>query len=245
MAAASDIIQDALEKLGIYAAGETINSNDQSRCLTLLNNILDSWSNESLTTFEELEQSGAMVVNQQSYQIGSGAADFNITRPLRIKDGPGAAYLQDTNGNKYPVNVRPRDQWNLITNPTQVTANVPTDMFYDPQYPIGIIKVFPIPNISWTLYWDSYLQFTTFATVSTTVSLPPGYIKAMVDCLAEEAWPYFKPDVLQIPMHIVRSAMRSKGNIKRTNRRENVAVYDREIVSRGGGTYNPYSDRGY
>ena len=245
MALCSDILQDAAEKMGVYASTELLsnNSSDQTRMFNVLNNMLDSWSNESLTCFEELEQSGVLVVGQSQYTIGSGG-NFNVTRPLRIKDGPGAAYILDPNGNKYGVTVRPRDSWNLISNPTEVTANVPTDIFYDPQYPLAVMNVFPIPNISWTLFWDSYLPFTVFASVGTAVSLPPGYVKAMVDNLAVEAWPYFKPDGPPPPQLLMRQAMISKGNVKRTNRRDNVAVYDREIVAGGAyGTYNIYSDR--
>lgn len=241
MTTARDLIQDALERIQVYVPSETATDADAARGFSVLNQMMDSWSNESLTCYEELEQNGAMVVGQSSYQIGAGAADFNTTRPLRIKDGPGAAYLLDTNGNKYGVNVRTRDQWNLIANPSQVTANVVTDIFYDPQYPVGIINVFPVPNMTWTLYWDSYLQFTRFATLASALSLPPGYEKAISENLAVDLAMYFP--TAKITPSLVQAASRSKGNIKRTNRRENVAVYDRELIARGTGVYNVWSDR--
>lgn len=242
---ASDIIQDAAEKIGVYASNELVSNNatDQARFFTILNNMLDSWSNESLTCYAVQEQSGTLVVGQSQYTIGTGG-NFNLVRPLRVIDGPGAAYILDPNGNKYSVDVRPRDSWNLISNPTEVTANVPTDIFYDPQYPLAVMNVFPIPNISWTLFWDSYLPFTAFSGVSTPVSLPPGYTKALADNLAVEAWPYFKPDGAPPPALLIRQAAISKGVVKRNNRRDNQAVYDREIVAGAAyGTYNVWSDR--
>lgn len=245
MTTALDIITDALLKNQFIDSGTVVTDTDAQLGLTVLNNMMDSWSNESLSCFYILQQSGTMVVNQWQYQIGIGAADFNIVRPLRILENPGTAYLQDPNGNRYPVAVRPLDQWNLIGNILQVNSNVPTDIFYDPQYPFGIINVFPIPNISWVLNWDSYAQLMDFANLTTVLSLPPGYEKAVKDNLAVELFPYFCAKGEQINPVVVAVAARSKGNVQRTNLRPNVAVYDPELVARPAqSTYNIYRDTG-
>lgn len=203
--------------------------------------MVDQWSNESLMTYAILEQSGTLVPGQWQYTIGSGG-NFNLTRPLRILNGDGTCYVMDNNGNRYNLEVVPRDRWNLIGNITQVTSNFPNTLFYDPQYPLGIINLYPVPNISWTLYFDSYLQLTDFSSLSATMSLPPGYQAAIQDCLAVELWRFFKPDTVPIPQSTLAIAARSKGNVKRTNLRENIANYDPEIVSRANSTYNPYTD---
>ena len=39
--------------------------------------------------------------------------DFNMTRPIRIIDGPGTAYIRDSNNNDYAVDVVPQDKWNM------------------------------------------------------------------------------------------------------------------------------------
>lgn len=239
MTTARDIVQDALEMLGVYAAGETMTDADAERGLTRLNNMMDSWSNESLSCYQILEQSGAMQVGVASYSIGTGGT-FNMTRPLRISDAPGSAYLQDTNGNNYPVKVVPRDYWNLIGSRI-VTSNVPDTLFYDPQYPLGIINVFPVPTINWTLFWDSFLQLTDFANLSATLSLPPGYELAIKTNLALHLKPYFS--VANIDPLVIEQARESKANIKRTNLRPETAKYDPEIVARAQGSYNIYSDR--
>lgn len=243
MTVASDLITDALQKIGVYAAGEPLSAADSALGLRLLNRMLDSWSNESLTCYAILEQSHALTVNQYQYTIGTGG-NFNMTRPIRIIGSPGSVYLLDTNGNRYNLEVVPRDKWNLIGNITQVTSNIPNTLFYDPQFPLGVINVYPIPNIAWTLYWDSYQQFTDFAAIGTTVSLPPGYEKAIVDNLAVEYWPYWKADQAQVNPTILRDATISKGNVKRVNIRDNIARYDPEIVARGISTYNIYTDGG-
>lgn len=240
MAKFIDLATEAYRKIGYYAPGEVISDADAQQAFNTANDMLDSWSNESLTCFATLEQSGVMQPGVGSYTLGAGGV-FNMTRPLKLIGGPGAAYLMDTNGSRYDVEVVPRDQWNLVTGNTLVNANVPMYLFYDSQNPLGVINVWPIPNIAWTLYWDSYLQLVDFVSIASTLTFPPGYKKAIQDCLAVELWPYcFKGD---IPALLVELASKSKGNIKRTNIRENVAVYDVALTARTGNTYNVYTDQ--
>ena len=203
--------------------------------------MLDSWSNESLMTYCITEQSGTLNPGQYQYTIGPGGY-FNTTRPLRILGGGGTCYVVDNNGNRYNLEVVPQDRWNLIGNIAQVTANFPNTLFYDAQYPLGIINLYPIPTISWTLYFDSYIQLTDFANLTTVMSLPPGYQAAIQDNLAVEIWRFFKPDNVPVRPDLMRSAMMSKGNVKRTNIKEVIANYDSELVSRANGTYNIFTD---
>lgn len=242
MPTARHCIQDALEKIGVYAPGEDVSAADAMRSFHVANDMIDSWSNESLTCFAILEQSGALQPGINQYSIGPGGA-FNITRPIRVITGPGAAYLLDSNENRYPVDVYPRDKWNLIWNLVSTTSNLPTVMFYDPQSPLAFINVWPMPNTApITLFWDSYLQLTEFPDLDTDIGFPPGYEKSIKDNLAIELIPYFKPDNYQVPALLIDIANKSKGNVKRSNQRENQMLYDPEITGNRGRPYNIYDD---
>jgi hypothetical protein len=241
MPTARDLITNALVKARVYAPGEQVLDADIAQGFVILNQMTDQWSNEALMTYAILEQSGTLIPGQYQYTIGAGG-NFNMTRPLRILNSPGTCYILDNNGNRYNLEVVPRDRWNLIGNINQVTANFPNTLFYDPQFPLGVINLYPIPNIGWTLFFDSYLQLTDFGSLSTALSLPPGYEKAIIDCLTIELVPYFKEDTFQVPPLWMKQAMTSKGIIKRTNIRENIADYDSELISRANGSYNIYLD---
>ena len=235
---ALQIITDALQRLGVYNPTETINSADVATGLSVLNDMLDSWSNESLTTFATTESSGTLVAGQQSYPVGPGAS-FNSLRPLRIPEGPGSARIRDSNQNDFDVTVVTQDIWNTIGAKTN-TSQIPDTLFYDPQFPLGIINIYPIPSINYTLFWDSYAQFSGFATQQTAVSLPPGYVMALKTNLAVELHPYYlETDINPL---IMRSASTSKANVKRTNTKPVKAIFDPEIVSRASPTYNVYRD---
>lgn len=242
MATANDIITDALTRIGVYAPGETITDQDAQRCLSIMNDMLDQWSNENLSCYQILEQSVALTSGKSQYSIGS-AGDVNVTRPLKLVEGPGAAYIQDSNGNNFSLTVVSRDKWNLIGNrSSSVTSNIPDTLFYDPQFPLGLLNFWPQPNAGgFTAFWDSYLQFVDFSALTTALSLPPGYKDAIQKNLAVEIWPDFKTG--EIPQLIVMMADKAKATVKRTNIRSVEAVYDPELVSRALPTFNIYSGR--
>lgn len=242
MTVALDIITDALEWIGVYASGETISDADAERCLSKFADMLDQWSNENLSCYAYAQQSGLLIPGVQSYTIGtSGGAAFPVTRPLKLMSGPGAAYSIDSSGNKYQMDVITIEQWQLIANASNInTSNFPDTLFYDPQFPLGILNFYPYPNQGYTAHWTSLLQFTDPSVLTSAVTLPPGYKDALQTNLAIKIWPYFKegmPDQWRI-----QEAKDAKGNVKRTNMRPTIATYDPALLSRTGNVYSIYTD---
>lgn len=245
MSTAQALILSAYQKIGYYAATETMSAADSALGLQQLNMMLDQWSNEPQACFAITEQSFAIQSSKSQYSIGtSGSPDINATRPVRVIEGAGAAYVQDSNGNNFPVSVVTRQDWNLIGNRSGLTqSNLPTVLFYDPQMPLGLINLWPQPNSGgYTMYFDSYLQLADMANLVSQFTLPPGYEASIQDCLAEILWPFCfvgKP----MPPYIEKAARKSLATIKRANKRNNKAQMDPELFpQRANGTYNIYSD---
>ena len=238
MTTAQDVIKDALEKLGVYAANETMTGADAARGLNVLNDMLDSWSNESLTCLSVTEQHVKFTPGIFSYTIGPTGAVVG-PRPLSLVTGPGCAYILDTNGNQFQIDVIPRSSWNL-RGTRNTNSNFPDVLFYDPTFPNGTLNFDPIPNIAYTAYFDSYLQLSDYATLTTAFSLPPGYKLAIATNLALLLKPYFAS--AQVDPLLVQQAAESKANVKRTNIREITMRVDPEITAKGGRGYNIYSD---
>ena len=158
-----------------------------------------------------------------------------------MSDAPGAAYLLDTNLNRYLMDVVDQLTW-LIQTTAVANSDLPDILFYDPQYPLGIINIWPTPSSSWTCSFLSYAQLGDFATVSSAFSLPPGYKRAITTNLCLSLKPYFAS--AQIDPLIIKEASETKASVKRNNMRTQVAVFDPELVSRGNAVYNIYTDRG-
>lgn len=238
---ARDIIEDALQLLGIYAPGDQVSAADADRALSVLNDMLDVWSNESLACYDWVTQTFTLIPNKYQYTVGGAGADITGQRPLRVSDAAGAAYLLDTNLNRYLMDVVDNQTWNMRTTAV-ADANLPDTLWYDPQFPLGIINVWPTPTIGYTCSFMSYLQLGDFATLDAAFSLPPGYKRAITTNLCMSLKAYFTSSAID-PM-IVGEAAFTKGAIKRTNMRTQIAVLDPELISSGNSVYNIWSDRG-
>ncbi len=240
MTTALDIITSSLEQIQAYAPGDTISSADYSRSLSVLNDMLDEWSNSSLLVYANLEYSKVLTPGIQTYTVGVGG-DINLNRPLDIQPGYGRAYILDNMGTNYPLNIVGQDEWNSILNRLDV-ADVPDTLFYDPQYPLGKINLYPIPDSNiYTLYFDSGIQFTEFTSLNQSVNLPVGYSSAIRKCLAVELHPYF----ITSPMNplILKAAMDAKATIKRKNKKPIVAIFDKTVAAKGSGqSYNIFTN---
>lgn len=228
---ARDIIQGAFEELQIYAPGEQMLDADAARALNQLDDMLDSWSNESLSCFATLTQSLTLVPGVQQYTIGPGGA-VNGPRPLRLIESSGGAYIMDTNGTRYPLDVVPQTTWNQITLST-INSAIPDTLFYDPQFPLGVLNFYPVPNTGgYTASWTSYLQLVSFGGLSSLVSLPLGYKEALRLNLAIALLPIYPTGTLS--QVTIERAAKAKRNIKVTNQRDIIAVFDAELIARSG-----------
>lgn len=240
MTTVTQVLTRAAKAIRYLGRGQTLTANDATDALACFNAMLDSWSNENLMSYVVLENSFTLTVNVSQYTVGSGGT-VNVTRPLNITQ----AYVQDTNGNNYIMNLRTRDWWNQIGNRSAtITSQIPTDLFYDPQYPLGVINIFPTPLIAYTVFFDYTQDQVDYTTLTTTISLPEGYEEAYVKNLAlqmiSEGFPAMLSDKEMAVL--VDAARTAKANVKRTNIKDVIANYDAQIVSRSFASYNIYRD---
>lgn len=233
-----EIITNAFQELQIYAPGEQVQPVDIARGFQTANTMLDMWSNQNLFCYATLEQQLQLVPGKAQYTLGPGGTlEF---RPLRIKTGPGAAYVQDANGNNYGVDVVTVEEWNSIGNRVISNSNFPDTLYYSATFPLGVINMFPVPNLSYTLLFDSYQELTAFPSVDVDINLPRGYAQAVQRNLAIELEPMYP--TARLSNNTKMLASEAKATIKRTNSKLLLAVYDPELGPRGVGTYNVYTD---
>jgi len=240
--AASDIITRSMRLLQALGGTEVPKADEANDALTALNALLDSWSLEGLMTYETLERSFSLQVAKNSYTIGPSGADITATRPLDIVQ----AYVQDASSNNFPMRIIPMDKWNLIGNRgVGITSQIPDTLFYDPQFPNGVINVFPTPLLTYTLFYDSALNQVTFAALTTNLSMPPGYERAFVYNLAVEISSMFGipiPAAQPGQKNVAQLAAESLANVKRANIKEVISEYDGSIISKSYATYNIFRD---
>lgn len=242
MTTVAQVLTRAAQSIRYLGRGEVLSAQDSTDALNAFNAMLDSWSNENLWSYVVLERSFTLTINKASYTIGNtGSPDINVTRPLDIVQ----AYVQDTGSNNFLMNIRTRDWWNQIGNRgSTITSQIPTDLFYDPQFPLGVINIFPTPLLAYTIFYDSTQQQVDYSLLTTTLSMPEGYERAYVLNLAIELVSAGFPSMLSetAMATLVANAREAKAAVKRTNIKDVIANYDGYIVSKSYATYNIYRD---
>lgn len=207
MATAQTIINRALRLIGVLGAGESPTSDDTADALVALNAMLDSWRNERLMAYSISENTLTMTVGDSSYTVGSGG-DLNITRPVKLE----YAFFR-VNSVDYPVQIVDKGRFDAIKDKT-ITSDWVEMIYYNPTMSTGTLSVWPVPSAANVLHVGVWQQFTAFSSASDTVTLPPGYERALAYNLAIEIAPEYGRSAAS---EIVDVARISKGDIKRVN----------------------------
>jgi hypothetical protein len=214
MTTVRDLIEDALEDIGVIAGGSALTAEDAKSCLRVLNRMVSSWANESLMIYTVDRRTFAMVANQQDYTIGVGGT-FVTPYPVR----PGQIELASVilNGVEIPIDILNDEQWRDISlkAPYQpVYSTIPLQMWADGNYPLNGLHFWPIPTTPVPLILSVWGQITAFPDINTVISLPQGYENAIVSNLAVWCAPKFAREASQTTMAL---ASRSLAQIKRMN----------------------------
>lgn len=185
MTTANDIVLGAIRQCSSATPGEAIPGDEASNALIILNDMIASWSGESFMPPFKTKQTFNLVQGQKSYQIGTnGSPDFNQTRPDAITD---VFFTDTTNSPSVDYDgevIMTQDQYNGIA--LKSVAGIPHWLYYDPQYPNGVIYIYQTAgNPNFTMTCELLLPVAQFATLSATLSMPPEYAHAMKMLLAD------------------------------------------------------------
>jgi hypothetical protein len=179
MTTISDTLTSALRKGGIITMEETPTSAMLNNALTALNNMLESWSNDSVNVFARSWLNFPLTASQTTYQIGTGATDFNTPRPSAIA----SAYVRLGNVDYALSQINDSIYADQIA--VKTIAGIPRWFNYDNGFPLANIRLWPAPSSAFTLYIQNENPLTDFA-LTDTVSLPPGWNRAIIFNLADE-----------------------------------------------------------
>ena len=207
MATPQTIINRALAPL--LESGESPTATESSDALTALNQLLDSWQNERLMIYSYQTEQITMDGSSSSYTIGP-SGDLVTTRPVEIM----SAYMI-TGTTSLPVGILNKEEYDSITDKTS-TSDMAEYLYYEPVMPDGIIYLWPVVSSTNVLYLNTRVPLTQFSSLSETVSLPPGYLRALsLNLRVEVSDDYNRP----ISASLARQAMLSKRSLTLANGR--------------------------
>lgn len=221
---ARELVKRALVTAGIVGKNESVSAEDITDGLASLNELIGSWSNESLLIFARESEVFTLTANKADYTIGTGA-DFDTVRPIFIT----SAFVRLTGGsNDFNLGIMSASDFDTSITDKE-SLGTPEFLGYNNAFPVGGIRIWRVPSTTYELHMISEKPLEKF-TLDTNISLPEGWERALRYNLALEMASEYGQDVLPA---VVRIADESKGNIKRAVNR--VRTLDARPESFGSG----------
>ena len=207
---AGEQINAALRLIGQLAEGETPSPATSQDSLAALNQMIDSWNTERLSVFSTQDQVFTWPSSTISRTLGP-SGDFDGNRPIQLDD---STYFRDAStGISFGIKIINQQQYDGIAVKT-VTSTYPQVIWLNMTYPDIEMYVYPVPTRALEWHFISVEELTQPAALTTTLALPPGYLRAFKYNLACELAPEFG---VEPSPTVSRIAMTSKRNLKRIN----------------------------
>ncbi len=232
MTTASEQINGAYRLLNVLDQTETANATQLANGLLALNQMLDSWSTERLSVFATTDQPFTWPASTASRTLGP-SGNFVGTRPILVDD---STYFV-ANNISYSLDFINQDQYNAIALKTS-TSPFPQWMFVNMDMPDITMYLWPVPTQALAFHIVSVTPLTQPATSGTTLSIPPGYLRAFRFNLACEVAMELGVDA---PASVKRIADISKRNLKRINAPMDVMAMPSALIERRSNRYNIYT----
>ena len=223
MTTAGEQIYGALRLLGVLAEGETPSAETSQDALMALNQMIDSWNTERLAVFSTQDQIFLWPPGELNRTLGP-TGDFVGNRPVLLDD---ATYFRDPQTNvSYGIKFINQQQYDGIAVKT-VTSTYPQVMWINMTFPDIEMVIYPVPLRLLEWHFISVEELTQPANLTTSLTFPPGYLRAFRYNLACEIAPEFG---VEPSPQVQRIAMYSKRNLKRINNPDDIMALPYSIV---------------
>lgn len=205
MTTALDIIVGAAKLIGVVFKSETLDDDEAQDGLTALNDLLDSWSNDNLSTYAYTLESFPLT-NMPSFTMGIGG-DFNTVRPINIA----TAVLRFATVD-YDLDIITLDEYQTEIPVKSISSPIPQVLAYDNNYPLATIRIYPVPQSGSTLFLQSNKPLANLSSLTASVDLPPGWKRALKSNLSIDLAPEYG---VEVPPTVIEMAKNSLGAIRR------------------------------
>ncbi len=209
------IIRHALRIAGIMGAPQRQASASQNdEAFDILNSWMDALLTERLLSYYELRSVQDLVANQQDYTVGPGG-NFDIDRPMTLDRASILLNSGSANVSELPMGILTYQLWQNITI-KNIASNPPTHVYYEPRFPLGTLHFWPYPATATQCALYVRNQFAQFASLTSTVAFPPGYLKFFQYGLAAELASHY-PTKARMTDRAFAMAEEARAWVKRIN----------------------------
>lgn len=207
---ALDLFTAALRVTGSLGTGEVPSADDAAVVMEAFNLMLDQMATERTNLYTDTLEVFPLVATQPEYLIGPGAANFNTTRPVLIKNAN--IIIPGTSGRR-PMSILGSEAF-MSLGERLLSGVFPDKLYCNYASPIAKIYVHPVPSGVISLELMSWAQLTQVVGLTDILNFPPGYLEELKYNLALKIAPEFgmPPDQM-----VIAQAVADKGSIRQIN----------------------------
>lgn len=206
---ASTIIENALRRINVLGAGQTVAAHDQAFSLAELNLLIDHWRARRRFVLHFQQITFTFGTSKTYYSIGKSAgADINADRPVKIEKA-NLIRVEGDEETRFDLGIIELDQFARI--PQVIAGPEPLGIFYLPSVPDGTIYPAPYPEntagaLANKLELFCWSHLYNYATAASKAYLAPGYEDALTWSLCERIAPAFGRELTVQQMSMARES---------------------------------------
>lgn len=228
-----ELINLALKQVGVLGVGQTAAAEDIQDAFKMLNMMLAQWAVKR-NIIHQILDTGVPTTGQQTYTVGPGG-DFNINRPSRLF-GVYARQLA-TIPIDYPMQLL-QSMTDYVRISAKTIESMPNSAYYDPQYPLGVLHVYPVAITGYEIHLLTLAPLAAFETPYDDINLPAEYEEALMWNLAGRLFTMYGMEPTQT---VIKLASASLATVRMANSQIAQLYMPADLVRRSA--YNILSDR--
>jgi hypothetical protein len=204
---AEQLISAALQELGTVAPGEPLGMEDAPWVLQKLQRVIDTFNARRPMIYANTFTSFPITVNVPQTIGPTGIWQVN-QRPVEIPSI--GLQLANTTPNTVEIKLNKRDKdWWANQRVKTLTSAIPTDYYYEQDWPNGTVYLWPVPNAQNNCLVQQRTILAEITFYEQEFSLPPGYWDAVVYCLAVACGPSYGVPVSQDLRSLMTAALKA------------------------------------
>ncbi len=213
-----DVLYIAFREAHILKRPQAVNSdNELQDGLIFLNQQVNYWAARDCYAYTTTFTAFPLTPGHSPYLIGPNVTLPDFVAPIRPVEIQSASVILGGQSGPTPVdipiNIRDNAWWAAQSVKT-LQSSLPTDLYYQADYPNGALFFWPIPNAVNGVRLETTVQLQQFQSLDDPFVAPQAYLAAVTLTLAEELVDLWE---FPMPVNLARRAIKARDALQSNN----------------------------